>query len=51
MQRPVIFDFTKKKVTRAGDPAVEKAIREALKAQKGVVMRGPGAPDQAAPSP
>jgi hypothetical protein len=34
VQRPVIFDFTNKTVMRAGDPAVEKAIREALRAQR-----------------
>jgi hypothetical protein len=41
---PIIFDFKKKTVTRAGDPAVEHAIREALEAQKGVIMTGPGTP-------
>ena len=42
MPRPIVFDFTKKTVTHAGDPAVEKAVRDALASQKGVVMTGPG---------
>lgn len=50
MPSPIIFDFTKKTVTRAGDPAVEKALREIQEAQKGIVMAGSGASQPSASS-
>jgi hypothetical protein len=41
--RPIIFDFKRKTVSYAGDPAIAKAVSEALAAQKGAVaMTGPG---------
>jgi hypothetical protein len=49
MQSPVVFDFTKKTVTQAGDPAVARAVREALEAQKAVKMTGPGVVAAASP--
>ena len=42
MQSPIVFDFVRKTVMRAGDPAVAKAVREALESQRRIVMTGPG---------
>lgn len=42
VQAPIILNFARKTVTRAGDPALEHALRETQAAQKRVKMTGPG---------
>lgn len=50
MQTPIIFNFKRKTVTKAGDPKVERALRDLLNAQRNVVMTGPGTPQATKPA-